>query len=127
MKKEPNLQNQDIEYSEMLMQLLEEFEEKLPKEFTYEDIIELGIDAWNLANKKEFLIGESLFEKELEDYKKYPIFEKMITYKVTNFSDSKNMIIDYSLLDDTLQVKTQHEEDYFNTIVKNMMNTSDEI
>jgi hypothetical protein len=126
MIKEDSLKNNEQKYSEMLMQLLDEFDKRLPVDFTLEDSIELGIDAWNLANKKDFLMIEELYEKELKTYIKFPIFEEMINYKIANFSENKDMIVDYSLVDDILNVKCQTEEDYFNTIVRNMIDTSDE-
>ena len=126
MTAEKNLKNQQVKYAEMLMQILEEFDKKLPVSFTLEDSVEFAIDAWNLANKKDFLMVEELYEKELKTYNKFPVFEEIVNYKVANFSESKNMIVDYSLIDDVLHIKCQTEEDYFNTIVKNMMDSSDE-
>ena len=108
------------------LEKLEQFDKKLPVDFTLEDSIELGIDAWNLANKKDFLMMEELYDKELKTYSKFPIFEEMVNYKVAHFSEKKDMIVDYNLMDDLLHVKCQTEEDYFNTIVKNMMDSSDE-
>lgn len=58
------LENTGPKYSEMLMQLVEEFDEQLPKKLTFEDTLEVGIDAWNLANKKEFLVSKNLYEKK---------------------------------------------------------------
>lgn len=126
MKKEASLNNIEQEYSGLLMQLLEEFNKKLPVDFTLEDSIEIIIDAWNLANKKDFLLLEELYEKELALYNKYLFFEDIVDHKINNFLENKNMIVDYSLVDDVLVVKCQTEEDYFNNMVKNMMDSYNE-
>ena len=116
------LENTGPKYSEMLMQLVEEFDEQLPKKLTFEDTLEVGIDAWNLANKKEFLVAKNLYEKELENYEYHSVIDKMVNYKIDKFSKFNNEIIDFSTKDNILQVKTQTQENHFNSIIKQMVN-----
>ncbi len=109
-------------YSEMLIQLVEEFDELLPNELTFEETLEVGIDAWNLANKKEFLVAKNLYEKELANFENHSIIDKMVNFKIDKFSKSNNVIVDYSTTDNILQVKTQTQENHFNSIIKQMVN-----
>ena len=116
------LENTGPKYSEMLMQLVEEFDEQLPNKLTFEDTLEVGIDAWNLANKKEFLVAKNLYEKELENYEYHLVIDKMVNYKIDKFPKFNNEIIDFSTKDNILQVKTQTQENHFNSIIKQMVN-----
>jgi hypothetical protein len=87
MAQENIIKNTGLKYSEMLMQLVQEFDEKLPKELTFEETLEAGIDAWNLANNKGFLESRNLYEKELKEYENHPIINEMVNYKIDKFSD----------------------------------------
>ena len=122
MTKENIIKNTGVKYSEMLIQLVQEFDEKLPNELTFQETLEVGIEAWNLANNKDLLDSKNLYEDELKGYENQAIINEMVNYKIDKFSDFNNVIVDYSTIDDILQVKTQTQEDHFNNIVKNMIN-----
>ena len=109
-------------YSEMLMQLVEEFDEQLPNKLTFEETLEIGIDAWNLANNKGFLVSKSLYKQELESYENHSIINKMVDFKLKKFPNSNNVIVDFSTTDNILQVKTQTQENRFNSLIKQMVN-----
>jgi len=109
-------------YSEMLMQLVHKFDEQLPNNLTFEETLEVGIDAWNLANNKEFLVSRNLYKQELANFKNHLIIEKMVDFKIEKFPNSNNIIIDYSTIDNILQVKTQTQENHFNSIIKQIVN-----
>ena len=109
-------------YSEMLMQLVHKFDEQLPNNLTFEETLEVGIDAWNLANNKEFLVSRNLYKQELANFKNHLIIEKMVNFKIEKFPKSNNIIIDYSTIDNILQVKTQTQENHFNSIIKQIVN-----
>jgi len=109
-------------YSEMLMQLVHKFDEQLPNNLTFEETLEVGIDAWNLANNKEFLVSRNLYKQELANFKNHLIIEKMVDFKIEKFPKSNNIIIDYSTIDNILQVKTQTQENHFNSIIKQIVN-----
>lgn len=58
MRQEKIIKNTGRKYSEMLIELVQKFDEQLPDELTFEDTLEVGIDAWNLANNKKILRGQ---------------------------------------------------------------------
>ena len=122
MKQETISKKTKPKYSEMLIKLVKEFDEKLPNNLTFEDTLDIGIEAWNLANNKEFLDSRSLYEKELKGHENHQIIGEMVNYKMDKFSDFDNIIIDYSTIDNILQVKTQTQENHFDSIMKNMIN-----
>lgn len=110
-------------YSEMLIQLVSEFDDQLPKELSFEDTLDIGIDAWSFANNKEFLESNNLFEKELKSREHHLIIKKMIDYKIEKFSESNNIIISYTLKENSILVKTQTQENHFNSIIKQIVTT----
>ncbi len=118
---ENSIQNTGAKYSEMLMQLVNEFDELLPIELTFEDTLEIGIDAWNLANDKEFLMQKKLYKLELTKRKNHSIIDKMVTYKIENFQNFNNIIVDYSTTDNILQVKTQTREDHLKSLINKVI------
>jgi len=122
MATESIVKNEGPKYSEMLIQLVQEFDKQLPEELTFEETLEVGIDAWNLANNKEFLVSRDLYEKELKAYKDYKIIDEMVEFKIEKFPKFNNVIVDYSMINNTLQIKTQTQENRFNSIIKQMMN-----
>jgi len=122
MATESIVKNEGPKYSEMLIQLVQEFDKQLPEELTFEETLEVGIDAWNLANNKEFLVSRDLYEKELKAYKDYKIIDEMVEFKIEKFPKFNNVIVDYSMINNTLQIKTQTQENRFNSIMQQMVN-----
>lgn len=120
------IENTGAKYSEMLMQIVKEFDEKMPVELTFEETLEVGIEAWNLANNKEFLMSRNLYEQELASHKNHNIVDEMVNYKINHFSDFNNIIVDYSTTNDILQIKTQTQENHFNSIIKEVINFKSE-
>ncbi|WP_375334429.1 hypothetical protein [Flagellimonas sp. C4] len=123
MEEETIIRNTGPKYSEMLMELVQEFDEQLSSELTFEDTLEVGIDAWNLANNKEFLMNNNLFEKELKNHNYHDVIDKMVDYKIERFPEYNNVIVDYSTANNILQVKTQTQENHFNSIIIGQMIT----
>ena len=121
MIQEKNIQNTGAKYSEMLMQIVKEFDDKMPFKLTFEETLEIGIEAWNLANNKEFLMSRNLYEKELTSYKNSSIVNEMVNYKIQNFSDFNNIIIDYSTDNNILKIKTQTQQNHFSSILKEVV------
>ena len=119
--KEIIIENKGEKYSEMLYKVVQEFDKELPAELSFENTLEIGIEAWNLANKKEFLESNNLYQKELESYEYSEIIDKMVTFKLEHFSNSDNIIVDYSTENYTLKVKTQTTENHFNSVFKNIV------
>ncbi|MBA3985991.1 MAG: hypothetical protein H0X63_05330 [Flavobacteriales bacterium] len=116
-----NTENKKPKYSEMLMQLVEQFDEQLPETLSFEDTLEVGIEAWNLANNKSNL-GEDLYKKELKAHKYNDVIEKMVVNKLEHFAEYNNIIVDFSTENDILQVKSQTLEDHFNSLLSRMIN-----
>ncbi|MDW5288504.1 hypothetical protein [Formosa sp. PL04] len=122
--KEIIIENKGEKYSEMLYKVVEEFDKELPAELSFENTLEIGIEAWNLANKKEFLESNNLYQKELENYEYSEVIDKMVSFKLEHFSKSDNIIVDYSTENDTLKVKTQTAENHFNSFFNNIVFTN---
>ena len=114
------IENKGPKYSEMLYDIVQAFDDKLPEELTFEDTLEIGIDAWNLANNKDFLIKSGLYEKKLKNHSYPEVMDEMVSFKLENFPDFKNIIVDYSTENDILQVKTQAPENHLNSFLKNI-------
>ena len=118
--------NTSPEYSEMLLQLVDEFERELPESLTFEDTLEIGIDAWNLANRKPFLEDKDLYEQELKSVQFRLTFEKMVNYKIEKFPDADKMIVDYLIIDNKPQVEVQTYEAFFNNLITQLIITEDD-
>ncbi|MBN1969702.1 MAG: hypothetical protein JW870_10070 [Candidatus Delongbacteria bacterium] len=115
------IENKGAKYSEMLYEMVQKFEQDLPEELTFEETLEIGIEAWNLANRMEFLLDSGLYEKELKAHENSETIDKMVSYKLKNFSDFNNVIVDFSTENDLLQVKTQTPENYFDSFFKSIV------
>ncbi len=105
----------------MLYEIVEKFDDELPDELSFEDTLEVGIEAWNLANKKHLLDENNMYMKELETYKLSAIIDKMAAYKLEKFSEYTNVTVDYSLDDERLQLKMQKFEDYQMSLFTNII------
>lgn len=119
--KEKNIENTGAKYSEMLVQLVEQFDELLPENLTFEDTLEVGIEAWNLSNNKVSL-GEDLYKKELKAHKYNDVIAKMVEYKLEHFANHNNIIVDFSTENDILQIKSQTFEQHFSSLLSSMIN-----
>ena len=110
----------------MLLKLVDEFEKELPESLTFEDTLEIGIDAWNLANRKPFLEDKELYEQELKSVQFRLTFEKMVNYKIATFPEANKMIVDYKIIDNKPQVEIQTYEMFFNNLIKQLIITEEE-
>jgi hypothetical protein len=119
--KEKNIENTGAKYSEMLMQLVEQFDGLLPETLTFEETLEVGIEAWNLANNKERL-NDKMFQNELKAHDYSDVVEKMVEYKLEHFAYHKNIIVDFSTENDILQIKSQTFEQRINSLMASMIN-----
>lgn len=116
-----NIKNTEFKYSEMLISIAEKFDNQLPVKLDFEAVLDIVIDAWNLANNKPFLVEKSLYEKELKAYKYNDVIENIVDYKIEKYSEFNNIILDYSTKDNILQVKTQTQENYFDNMLSKMI------
>ena len=116
------IQNTGAKYSEMLVQLVEQFAEQLPENLTFEETLEVGIEAWNLANIKEEL-GAISYKKELKAHQYSEVIDKMVDYKLEHFERHNNIIVDFSTENNVIKVKSQTREEHFNNLMRLMVNT----
>lgn len=116
-----DIDGRSASYAEMLMLLVEQFDDLLPESLTFEETLEVGVDAWNLANNKANL-GTDLYKKELKAHNYSDVVEKMVEYKLEHFADHNNIIVDFSTENDILQIKSQTFEQYFNSLISKMIN-----
>ena len=124
------VQNKGVKYSELLEQFMTPFVNEFKHIEYVEDIIEFAINAWNFANM-EIILPKGGFEKATDLIKEKEInivlLRKMIDYKVSNFKEYENFIVDYELKevkpgeDPVLSIVTQEKEAY----LANMMDSSD--
>ena len=121
MTKEIIVENNGAKYSEMLIEIINKFDSQLPENLSFEDVIEISIESWNLANNKIFLESKNLYEQELKSHKYSDVVSKIIDYKQERFDNFNNVIIDYSLENDRLQIKSQTQEENFNSMFKKMI------
>lgn len=122
--KEKIIENKGAKYSVMLYRLVQEFDECLPKALTFEETLEIGIEAWNLANNKEVLEKNNIYDKELKNHKYSETIDKMVSFKLDNFFSYNNIIVDYSTENERLQVKTQTSQNHFDSLLKKIILTN---
>lgn len=120
MKKEIILESK-AKYSEMLIDIINKFNSQFPEDLSFEDVIEVSIEAWNLANRKGFLDNKNLYEQELKTYEYKNVIAKIVEYKQKKFNEYNNIIIDYKLEDNRLQIKSQTQEEHFNSFMRNII------
>ncbi len=109
-------------YSDMLKEVVGKYESLLPEELTLEEILIIGIDAWNLASRKASENDEGLFEAALADRDHKEIVRKMIDYKLEQFNDYDHIIIDFKIQDDDLKVQHQSQKDNLRQMMSDMLN-----
>jgi len=124
------VQNKGVKYSELLEQFIAPFVNEFRDTEYIEDIFEFAINAWNFGNM-EIILPKGAFEKATDLIKEKEInivlLRKMIDYKVSNFKEYENFIVDYELKevkpgeDPVLSIITQEKEAY----LANMMDSSD--
>ena len=122
------VQNKGIKYSELFESFLKPFVNEFKDIEYYEDIIELGILAWNFGNLKSILPeDDDAFLNVAKDKKvDIKLMKRMINYKVLNFKQYGNFIVDYDLKgsdgDPVLQLITQEEEAYLSNMLDKIGN-----
>ncbi|MFH2142302.1 MAG: hypothetical protein ABIJ97_07775 [Bacteroidota bacterium] len=119
--KEKNVEKSCPKYSEMLIQLVEQFDDQLTETLNFEKTLEVGIEAWNLANNKNSL-GSDLYKKVLKAHMYSDVIDKMVAFKLEHFAEFNNIIVDFSTENDILQVKSQTPEEHFNSLLSRMIN-----
>ena len=118
------VQNTEMRYAEVLRKFIEPFALDFLDIESFEDIFDLAIYAWNFGNLKSILPEEE-FNKTTDlihqDEVDMLLLNKMIDYKVAEFKEHTNFIVDFEVdetNDDlTLTVTTETEEEYFTNMI----------
>lgn len=114
-----NLENTEVNYSELLEKFVNQFIVEL-KEFEFqEDAYEFAQNAWNLGNMRS-IIDKSEFKNIIslakDDGENYRLLEKMTIYKAKHLKEFTEFIVDFHFLEmngnPKLKVTTQTEDDY---------------
>lgn len=113
----------DIKYSALLQDFIQPFENKFDVFEFQEDIFDFAIKAWNFGNLS-IIIDKNEFKKIMsfakDDAFNYPLLMEMIEYKLHQFKDFSNFIIDFEINEingqPTLTLVTQKEETYLSEL-----------
>jgi hypothetical protein len=119
------MEHQDTpKYSDMLKEMVGKYQELLPEELSLEDIIIIGIDAWNLASRKATENDEGLFQSALSTRVYADVVEKMIIYKLEQFAAYDHVIVDFKIEEDQLMVKSQSQQDHLREMISEIQEES---
>lgn len=121
------VQNNEVKYSTLLEKFLEPFEKEFEDVEYLEDIFEFAIQAWNFGNLQTILPEnkqESVLNTIEDDEIDTELLKRMIAYKISNFSEYSNFIVDFEIKKTkselVLTVVTKEQEDYFGTMFEQM-------
>lgn len=121
-----------IKYSKLIEEIIHKFEDELNELPNFETIIELVNAAWNTGNLKDIVSPDefkNIIASSLEDDIYQDIFLKLVDYKVLNYREYTNFIIDYTLTkevantDPSLTIISMPKDQYLDE----MMNVIDNI
>ena len=125
--KQKMVQNNGVKYSSLLENFLEPFANEFKNVEYMEDIFEFAIQAWNFGNLQIILPenkNESLLNSIEEDEIDVDLLKRMIDYKVSDFSEYTNFIVDFECEktkeEPVLTVVTQEQDDYFGSMFEHM-------
>lgn len=128
------LENKGVKYSELFEKFLQPFMDELKEIEFLEEIVEFGIVAWNFGNLKSILPEKETdsFINSLNDIPvKVDVLERMIDFKVSNFDQYDNFIIDFELTetdhDPLLKLITQPKESYLTNALDKIGNEDSEV
>ncbi len=127
------VQNEGVKYSVLMEKFLENFIKEFEDTEYFEDIFDFAVNAWNFANMKQILPeGESdaAINSIESDEIDFDLLNRMIDYKISNFKEYTNFIVDYELKetdgDPILNVTTQAQEQYLANMFDTMTEETDE-
>jgi len=118
--------NNGVKYSQLLEKFLAPFVKDFEDVEFYEDIFEFAINAWNSANMKLILPKEendAVFDALEKDNINVALLNRMIDYKISQFKNYTNFIVDYDLEetngDPILKITTQEQDAYLASMLEN--------
>lgn len=113
------VQNQGEKYSVLLEKFISPFAKEFQDIEYMEDIFEFAINAWNFGNMKILMPdgeADAVFNVIKTDDIDIDLLNRMIDYKVQNFKNHPNFIVDFEVKEvmgnPVLTVVTQTEEAY---------------
>lgn len=121
--------NEGVKYSELLEQFIAPFKNEFIDKEYIEDIFEIAINAWNMANiniimpKEEVEKAMNSIQEEGDDIS---LLRKMIAHKEEKYKVYTNFIIDFELKETEegnapiLRVVTQEEDAYLGNMLNDM-------
>src|SRR5690606_33924744 len=101
-------EDESKKYSVALNGLIQPFETRFPEDYDMEDVIEFGINAWNMANMKGLVPGKE-FKEILASgamaQSERTMLNRMIQFKIKTYGDFDRFIVDFELyeIDDSLR------------------------
>lgn len=125
----PNIQikqNEVKEFSELFETFLKPFLNNYKDVEYYEDIFELGILAWNFGNLKSIWPEDDKAFLNVAKSKNvdFDLMQRMINYKVLNFNQYTDFIVDYDLDGPqeapVVKLVTQEDEVYLYSMLDNI-------
>ncbi len=120
-----NKKSSTPKYSQILISIIKEFKDQIPDNLSFDETINIVIDAWNLANNFDVLPDNNLLLKELESYKFKDFTKKIVTHKINYYKNLTNIIIGYEIRENNIfQIKTQTREEHFNDIARILVNSN---
>lgn len=119
--------NEHLNYSDLLNDFVQPYEPRFPKDYIWEDVLQFGANAWNLATMEQFLPpGEHRSEtyRNMSEPEK-TIMKQMIRKKADTYGKYNRFIVDFTLDEspngqDKLNVVTQEKEKFFDDIMSEM-------
>ncbi len=125
------IQNKGVKYSVLLEQFLKPFANEFKDVEYIEDIFEFAINAWNFGNMKAIIPQDEFknttqFIQDQENDINSKLLLKMIDYKVANFKNHTNFIVDYELKETNnepvLSITTQSEDAHLSNMITTLDN-----
>ncbi|MBC7418722.1 MAG: hypothetical protein H7325_11270, partial [Pedobacter sp.] len=71
-------------------------------------------------------LEDDRYKDALKKFENSEVINQMAYYKVQNFPEFNNFIVDFEIKDEILHVKSQSFEDYFMNVVSSMMDVRSE-
>ncbi len=115
------IHNEGVRYSELLEKFISPFASDFQETEFYEDVIDFAISAWNYGNMN-IIIPKDEFEELMAtiptEEVDIALLNRMINFKVANFKDHLDFIVDYEVSENNgvqkLAVVTQAADPYLN-------------
>lgn len=111
-------------YSELLKKFVKPFEHRFSSDYSFEDVLNFGMNAWNMALMKSVIPEEeadAFTENEDLSEPESTILKQMIRSKENNFQKYEQFMMDLSLEKtkgkDILHVVTQDKETFINAMI----------